>query len=213
MQKQFKFGAIGVTLFCFCVFYFNFTEGTRTFSIGGFREATAQGRGPLAVIVTKILTINILLFGHLVTGQNCDGIYEKADPIVRCVLSGQLRNDTVDSFIPSKCNKFSYNPKHGIFKLFSSDSVLVSIRTISDGEQEGPYISFSRNGQILMSGYYSKDKFTGIETEFWRNGNLARKVVVKANLIEKEEYFDETGTKTTWDAFVRKWYDCDHNNR
>lgn len=180
------------------------------------------------------LTLTSILSGQ---SKNCASVYTKGTPSVKCIISPlKIIHDTIISFIPKNCNDIRFDSTtNGHWKLFASDtSTLLEIVTVKNGKRNGQNIFYypnkqiqaklnyvngnlngeeilySETGKVTEKGFYdSKQRFNGIVTQYWDNGNMASEQEMKNGWYSgKEKYWDKDGKIINESTFKKLWYDC-----
>ena len=144
--------------------------------------------------------------------------------------------DTIVSIIPSDCNFIKFDSfSNGIWRILTADSILFQITTLKNGkrnglnykfyyngslkevtnykndQQEGSYLTYSEDGKIHFNGYTEIGPrgyacFSGVETLFWDNGQMAyRAKWINCRYEKDEEYWDLQGNIIDKDLYSKLW--------
>tara|TARA_R110000850_G_scaffold23999_1_gene70507 strand:+ start:201 stop:764 length:564 start_codon:yes stop_codon:yes gene_type:complete len=125
-----------------------------------------------------------------------------------------------------------------VMKGFHGETYLHCIANVSDGKRSGKYLEFYKSGLLYSKSYFLKghltgpfisyhkngfmrsngeityhpendeELFTGTYFEYWENGAIASKFLVKKNKIRKELYLDEQGKIISYDTYLKTWHNC-----
>lgn len=174
----------------------------------------------------------ILLYGQS-KQQTCHPVIRERNP---CYLTPiGKHNDTLIAIAGKYCTEFHYDSiDKGIVKVYSHDSLnlleIVSIKKglgidseyiyYSSGQvksftdwKNGSYVSFHETGKTYRQGSIIKGDygylFTGTETTFWDNGQIAYKSIVNKGSTEETEYWNPDGGLIDNQKFVELWFKCE----
>jgi hypothetical protein len=164
--------------------------------------------------------------------QTCHPVIRERNP---CYLIPITKlNDTLIAIAGKYCTEFHFDSiENGTVKVYSDDTTtLLQIATIKRGNsvdseyvfyenrqprslidwKSGSYTSFHETGKAFRQGTIIKGDygylFTGTETTFWDNGNMATKSITNNNDIVETEYWNIKGDRISNEEFLDLWFKC-----
>ena len=119
-----------------------------------------------------------------------------------------------DSLTLLEITSIKHGLRNGSDVIYCAKGTVKKRATYKKGELSGNYISYFEDGKIEMKGNYKPgnriglELFTGEETKFWDNGNIAYKAIWKSGWYKSEKYWDKDGKEINEDQWRKLWYDC-----